>query len=57
MTEVVAILAVAVMAVVFGLLQRQRGGCPGGEACDTSVDDPGGCAGCSYTSESKHART
>ena len=58
MSEVLAILAVAAMAVVFGLLQRQRGGCPGKEACDTSsVDDPGGCAGCSYTSESKNART
>jgi len=56
MSEVIAILAVAAMAVVFGLLHRQRGGCPGEEACDT-VDDPGGCAGCSYTSESKHART
>jgi len=55
MTEVVAILAVAVMAVVFGLLQRQRGGCPGGDACD-AVEDPGGCASCSFTSESNHAR-
>jgi len=57
MSEVLAILAVVAMVVVFGLLQRKRGGgCPGEEACDT-VDDPGGCAGCSYTSESKHART
>ncbi|MHC4135404.1 MAG: hypothetical protein ACYS0K_10495 [Planctomycetota bacterium] len=58
MSEIVAILSVAFLAVVFGLLQRRRGGCPGPEACDTSsVDDPGGCASCSFTSESNHVRT
>ena len=55
MSEVVAILSVAFLAVVFGLLQRQRGGCPGAEACDT-MEDPGSCASCSLTSESKHVR-
>ena len=55
MSEVVAVLSVAFLAVVFGLLQRQRGGCPGEQACDT-VDEPGGCSSCSFTSESKHVR-
>jgi hypothetical protein len=53
MSEVVAVFSVAVLAVVFGWLTRQRGGCPGPEACDKS-DDPG-C--CSLTSESNHARS
>jgi hypothetical protein len=56
MTEVIAVLSVAALAVIFGLLTRQRGGCPGPEACDAG-DDPGGCGSCSFPSESNHART
>lgn len=53
MSELVAILSVAFLAVVFGLLHRQRGGCPGPEACD-KVDEPGCCS--LNPSESNHAR-
>jgi hypothetical protein len=52
MSEVVAVLSVACLAVVFGMLFRQRGGCPGPEACDKG-DEPG-C--CSLPSESNHVR-
>jgi hypothetical protein len=58
MSEAVAILTVAALAVVFGMLSRRRGSCPGPQACDQSnEDEPGGCRGCGLPSESKHART
>jgi hypothetical protein len=53
MSEAIAIVSVACLAVIFGLLQRRRGGCPGPEACDKRADEPG-C--CSFPSESNHAR-
>ena len=47
MAEVFAVLAVALLTVVFVLTQRNRGGCPGpdGDGCK-DADGPGTCPGC-----------
>lgn len=45
MTELVAILVVAVLSVVFVLTQRNRGGCHGPDNCE-ETDGPDRCSGC-----------
>ena len=45
MTELIAILSVALLSVVFALTQKNRGGCPGPDGCK-DADGPGGCPGC-----------
>ncbi len=51
MTEVIAIAALALLFVVFGMFVRARHGCPGPESCAES-DGHSGCGGCSLRTHS-----
>ena len=48
MTEVVAVLAAALLSVVFVLTQKNRGGCPGPDSCKDADGSRGG-PGCPRT--------
>jgi len=50
MKEIVAIVLVAGIFVLFGLLVRARRGCPGAEACE-EAREPGGCHACDANRE------
>jgi len=45
MTEVIAILSVALLSVVFALTQKNRGGCRGPDDCE-DTDSSDRCPGC-----------
>jgi hypothetical protein len=47
MTELWAVLAVALLSVVFVLTHRNRGGCPGADDCDGSRGADA-CPGCPH---------
>jgi len=53
MTETIAIVAVVILFVVFGLFHKNRG-CPGPDACG-EANGTRSCAGCPLTSEKNHA--